>query len=125
MRKLLSAGVLATVAALLPVFTAQATPVEDGYSSESKWIYVEDYFHLIDCRDDGELGQDAGIWGRYRCEFRIVPGEWLLFVTDLHGHGHDGDHGDHGDHHGDHGDHHGDHGEIGEPADDEEGYEDE
>lgn len=83
MRKFLSAGVLSAAAAvaLMPLFSAQAT-AEEGNGSEAEWTYVEDYFHLPQCRDAGEAGVDTGEWDHYKCEFQTVPGEWNLYVID-------------------------------------------
>ncbi|MBE1468747.1 hypothetical protein [Kibdelosporangium phytohabitans] len=96
MRKFLSTGVLAAAAtmALLPVFTAQASPADTGHDSDAKWTYVDDYDDLRDCVEAGLSGQFGGDWSHFTCDLHSHDGEWHLYVDDHH---HDGDNDDDGD----------------------------
>ena len=76
MRKLFSAGVLIT-AATAAMFLPSAAQAE---SEDAQWTFVEDYFHLSDCRDAGEAGLRVGEWDAYDCEFEVVPGDWSLYA---------------------------------------------
>nr|WP_042193593.1 hypothetical protein [Kibdelosporangium sp. MJ126-NF4]CEL20790.1 hypothetical protein [Kibdelosporangium sp. MJ126-NF4]CTQ98405.1 hypothetical protein [Kibdelosporangium sp. MJ126-NF4] len=84
MRKFLAAGVLAaaTTMSLLPVSTAQATPVDNGHGPDAMWTYVEGFDDVTDCMETGMAGQWYEDWDHFTCDFDIHSGEWQLLVGD-------------------------------------------